>query len=353
MEAAERGQFDAAQYRDVVSHPLYGWVEFAGLRRNIDTLGTAQAQAFLKRYEGQAVAEAFRSLWLPALSRRQDWPTFRAHWKPTSNLILQCAELNARQALGHADAQWVKDAQEVWRKGIKPLPDTCDPVFALLVNKQGLPATLRWERIDAAAAERQTASMRHAARGLPGGEAALANDYAAFIDGVHPRALQWPKTDRSRKMAAIGLARLAAKDPAAAERQLPQYASALGMTDAERGQVLNQIALWTVASYEPDSARRLNEVPEIAYDDNLHEWRVREALSRGDWRLLAAFGVGGVYLLARLAVRLAFLTSAMTLLERTFAHADYTAPPLPLWPDSPAAEAIDNAAMVATLRSSE
>ena len=73
----------------------------------------------------------------------------------------------------------------------------------------------------------------------------------------------------------------------------------------------------------------------------------------GDWRLLAAFGVGGAYLLARLAVRLAFLTSAMTLLERTFAHADYTAPPLPLWPDSPAAEAIDNAAMVATLRSSE
>lgn len=67
----------------------------------------------------------------------------------------------------------------------------------------------------------------------------------------------------------------------------------------------------------------------------------------GDWRLLAALAVGGAYLLARLAVRLAFLSSAMTLLERSFAHADYTAPPLPVWPDSPAAEAIDNAAIVA------
>lgn len=73
----------------------------------------------------------------------------------------------------------------------------------------------------------------------------------------------------------------------------------------------------------------------------------------GDWRLLAALGVGAAYLLARLAVRLAFLTSAMALLERTFAHAEYTAPPLPVWPDSPAAEAIDNAALVATLKSSE
>ena len=67
----------------------------------------------------------------------------------------------------------------------------------------------------------------------------------------------------------------------------------------------------------------------------------------GDWRLLAALGIGGAYLLARLAVRLAFLTSAMALLERTFAHAAYTAAPLPVWPDSPAAEAIENAAIVA------
>ena len=62
----------------------------------------------------------------------------------------------------------------------------------------------------------------------------------------------------------------------------------------------------------------------------------------GDWRLRAALAGGGADLAARLATRLAFLASAMTLFERTLAHADYTAPPLPVWPDSPAAEAIDN-----------
>jgi hypothetical protein len=67
----------------------------------------------------------------------------------------------------------------------------------------------------------------------------------------------------------------------------------------------------------------------------------------GDWRLLAALALGLGYLLARLAARLAFLTSAMALFERTLAHAEYTAPPLPVWPDSPAAEAIENAAVVA------
>ena len=284
LEAAERGQFNAAQYAGLASHPIYGWVELAALRRDIDKLPTSQAQGFLKRYEGQAVAENFRSLWLASLARRQDWPTFLGAWKPTDNATLRCAEMDARQATGRADAQWTKDAQALWRGAAKSLPDGCDPVFAILANKGGLPPALRWERIDAAAAESQTAVMRTAARGLPADEAALANDYAAFIDAVHPRALNWPKTDRSRRMASYGLARLASRDPAAAETQLPQYANALGMTEADRGRVLYQIALWTVASYEPDSARRLNAVPESAYDERLHEWRVREAMARGDWR---------------------------------------------------------------------
>ena len=115
LEAAERGQFNAAQYPGLNSHPLYGWVELANLKRNIDTLSTAQAQSFLKRYEGQAVADSLRSAWLPALARRQDWPTFRAAWKPTPNVALRCAELNARQAMGKADAQWTTDAQALWR----------------------------------------------------------------------------------------------------------------------------------------------------------------------------------------------------------------------------------------------
>ena len=62
----------------------------------------------------------------------------------------------------------------------------------------------------------------------------------------------------------------------------------------------------------------------------------------GDWRLMAVLVVGGAYLGARLATRLAFLASATALFERALAHAEYTAPPLPVWPDSPAAEAIEN-----------
>lgn len=288
LQAAENGQFDAAQYPELAAHPLYGWLEFAALKRDIDTLSTTRAQSFLKRYEGQAVADAFRAAWLPALSRRQDWPTLLAAWKPVSNVGLQCAELNARQALGRIDARWTADAQKLWTSSGKSLPDSCNPVFAILGAQGGLPPALRWERIEKAAAEQQPAVMRSAARGLPAADAALAGEYASFLETVNPRALNWPRTGRSRKIAMYGLMRLAKSDPAATEMQLPQYATALGMDEAERGKVLYEAALWTVASYDPDSARRLNAVPESAYDERLHEWRVREAMARGDWRAALA-----------------------------------------------------------------
>ena len=284
LASAERGTLSEAQRAQIATAPIAGWIEYAALKRDIDTLTAPRAQAFLAKYRGQPVAGAFREIWLASLSRREDWPAFRAAWDPKiDDVALRCANLDARQATGPTDAQWTSDAQALWRSTGKALPSTCEAAFSVLAAKGGLPASLRWERIEKAANEWEPAVMRSAARGLPANELTLANDYAAFFEAVHERALAWPKTPRSRLMASQGLARLAKSVPMLADTQLPKYATALQFTEADRARVLYQAALWTVASYEPDSARRLNAVPDSAYDERLHEWRVREALSRSDW----------------------------------------------------------------------
>ncbi len=282
LDAAERGQ--AADAPLPLGHPLAGWAEYAGLRKDIDTLPAATGQGFLSRYRGQAVAELLRAQWLAVLAKREDWPAFRAAWSASvKSTALLCAELNARQALGATDADWTADAQALWRSTGKSLPNECDAPMAVLAANGGLEPALRWERIEKAAAESQPAVMRAAARGLPAEDFALANDYAAFVESVHNRALTWPKTPRSRLIASYGLARLAKSLPLSVDTTLPKIANALGLSEAERGRALYQAALWSVASYEPDSARRLNAVPDVAYDEKLHEWRVREAMARSDW----------------------------------------------------------------------
>lgn len=50
--------------------------------------------------------------------------------------------------------------------------------------------------------------------------------------------------------------------------------------------------------------------------------------------------VGQVYVAARLFIKLVFLASQTAYFQRQLAHASYVAAPLPVWPESPAAEAI-------------
>lgn len=289
IESAERGTLDAATERALASHPLHGWIEYASLRNKLDATPIPVGESFLSRYKGKPVAEAFRADWLASLARREDWAAFRAAWSPSiDDTKLRCMELVARLRTGATDAQWTRDAQAMWTGSGKSLPDTCDPVFAALQERGALTPELRWQRFDKAVAEANAPVMRVAAKGLPADQQALGEAYAAFIDAPSATASQWPKTDRSRTVAVQGLAKLAKADPSAAEALLPGIAQSLGFSEADRGKVLYQVALWTAASYLPDAARRLAAVPDSAYDDRLREWQVREALARSDWNAALA-----------------------------------------------------------------
>lgn len=278
---ADQGKLSVQDTARIADHPLRGWVEATALRRRLATASASEVRDVLRRHDGQPAADWLREAWLLELAKRRDWPGFRADYRASTSLDLRCAELSARQATGATDAAWIADGQALWLTG-SALPASCDLPFKSLAALGKLDATLRWQRIDLAIAEGQTGLMRFLAPGLPAADAARARDYADFIDAPHARAANWPKDARSRNVAAEGLARLARRSPDAAQAQLATLSKALGMDEAQRGKVLYQIALWTVASYLPGSSTRLEAVPAASYDERLHEWRVREAMNRRD-----------------------------------------------------------------------
>ena len=61
---------------------------------------------------------------------------------------------------------------------------------------------------------------------------------------------------------------------------------------------------------------------------------------RTDWPVLAAFGIGQLYLLARMVLKLQFVASEVALFQARLAHARFTRAPEPVWPESPLAETI-------------
>jgi hypothetical protein len=60
----------------------------------------------------------------------------------------------------------------------------------------------------------------------------------------------------------------------------------------------------------------------------------------GGFSIWTGLAIGQAYIVARLWVKLAFWASEVSLFQSRLAHAGYVARPEPVWPDSPAAEAI-------------
>jgi soluble lytic murein transglycosylase len=314
LDTAERGPPTdyakaAAPFGD---HPLAAYLEYAHLRLQLDRARPASVAAFLTRHADTPLALPLRDAWLHALIRRKEWSVFRTFYVERDDPTLRCGALHARLVRG-MDPTFLDDAFALWNTG-QSLPALCDMSFLALKAAGRITPAALWTRIDLAAEAGNRPLMRFLARSLPAAERARAESYADFLDTpAQATTRAWPRDARSRRIATLALRALAEDDPGGAEALFAALATPLQLDPTQRGQVLNQIALWSAASYLPEAAARFARVPDDAFDERLHEWRVREALARNDdaaaSRALAAMGAAQRadprwrYIEARLAER--------------------------------------------------
>jgi soluble lytic murein transglycosylase len=280
--AADSGQLTLEQAARWQGDRLYPWLQATVLRKQLATVDAARVRAALASMGEQPAAKWLRGLWLRELARREDWASLRDAWRDSDDTALRCAYLRARMPAGDAvDPAWLADARALWLSA-DSLPGDCDAPMAKLAALGKLDEALRWQRIDLAIPAGETGVMRFAGRGLGAEGSRLVESYAAYLAAPTPAVpASWPVDQRSRAVVAAGLSRLARRDADRAQA-LFDALPANRLDAGGRARVLYDIALWTVASYLPGSAQRLNAVPATAYDKRLHEWRAREAISRGD-----------------------------------------------------------------------
>jgi soluble lytic murein transglycosylase len=279
--------------------PLWPWIEQQHLRGQGSQLRLQGAVDFLERHADTPVASVLRHALLLALADRRDWQGFlRIGLGPdhADDPELSCHALTARFARGD-DAEVVDDALRLWDRG-DSLPASCDPALATLRRIGRLDTARVLKRIEAAAVRGNAGLMRHLATSLEPGLRARIEGEARFIEA--PSANLVPAssaTPRTRAAVEAGLAALARRDPAAAEALLDALTAPLALEADRSARLRHAIALWSAASYLPEAADRFARVPADAYDDRLHEWRVREAIARRD-------GEAGLAALAAMPVRL-------------------------------------------------
>jgi len=127
------------------SYPLYPYLEYARISRNISLSNQQAIDDFLRHYGDVPVARTLRKRWLQVLYKRQRWPLFLSYYEPTSAATAQqCQYHYARYKSGLQKAA-LDDALRLWTVG-KSQPQACDPLFKLLTDKNRITEAVAWQR---------------------------------------------------------------------------------------------------------------------------------------------------------------------------------------------------------------
>ena len=128
-KALKRGHF--GQYKKMEhrlnDYPLYPYLRFIELERNISNTSTQKIQSFLHTYHNTPLANKLYYRWMNSLARRGKSKSLVQYFRPTQNTRLLCHYANALHSTGKKGTAFSLMG-EIWQTG-KSLPKSCDPIL--------------------------------------------------------------------------------------------------------------------------------------------------------------------------------------------------------------------------------
>ena len=290
--ALERGDLVAFQILadGLRDDPLYPYLRFAELTRDLDQAPDARIESFLADYPETPLAERLRLAYLRRLTDAGRWADYVRFYQPDDSLERRCLYLRALMETGRAE-EALPEVEPIWLSG-QSRPDACDPVFVHWSTSGHLTTERVWARIRLALEAGRTGLARYLGQRLPESERPwlalwLRVDReperildASLFQETHPmRAAilahgiaHLVRSDRER--AALALRRLEpdlADDQAARERAHV----AVGRALAESGDRLGLLywdAVEPTADNLPEQERRLRAAITLRAWDWLAKW---------------------------------------------------------------------------------
>ncbi|WP_193222205.1 transglycosylase SLT domain-containing protein [Alkalilimnicola sp. S0819] len=264
-------------------YPLHPYLEYRQLRNRLWELDTARVEAFLEENADLPLAYWLRRDWLEILGKQGRWEPFRRHYRSGEGAALDCYALRARRAKGGVDEDWIERALVLWTVG-RSQPDACDPVFALLYERDLISPERRWQRIQAAMRHRQHGLARYLARGLPADQQPWVKHWLR-VRQAPQRSLRRPGFDvahpRGQQIIGDAIESLARRDRPGARHWLEQYAERLH--PAQRAGLQREIALRAAYSREEQALDWLYQLPEAVVDRTVLLWRAKMNRAARDW----------------------------------------------------------------------
>ena len=271
--------------RELRGYPLLPYIDYWAISRNLSNLPYSDIDRFLADNRDTAIGDWMRVRVLRELGSRERFKAYLKYYDPDKivRTSLRCYYADAQSRHGNLEAGY-KLAEELWLVGHSQAEE-CDPVFARWIKDGRLTQDLAWRRHRLA---------------VESGNLDLADYVAGKMDGEHAQMAQLMRTvhrkpeqlleyerfvsDRPeyRTIVLHGLQRLAREDAAVAEKAWHRYEASYLFSDAERDQLLRDLALQFARQDNLDGLRRLANDERFS-DERTVEWLARQALRDMDW----------------------------------------------------------------------
>jgi soluble lytic murein transglycosylase len=243
----------------------------------------APVLSFLKRYDGQAIADRMRNDYLVVLGARHDWRNFDeqyARFVLNDDTQVKCYALESRAAKGEN----VADAARALLVEPRYYGDGCvDLITALAINRQ-FSADDVWQQIRVAYEQNQTnvGAKLVDALGDNRPDPALFDQAASTPPLLLSRGIG--PDPQSHQLALLAITRMARNDPAMAAATFGSVAPSL--SSPERAIGWGTIAYQAAAKQMPGAVDWYRLSANAPLSNPAYEWRTRVALVAGDWTMV-------------------------------------------------------------------
>jgi soluble lytic murein transglycosylase len=277
------GEFDRLK-KQLKDYPLYPYLEFWEMRDNLQHVSNEDIAAFITRYQGDSVSARMRQSWLYQLARQRDWAKFLEVYRGNQPVTLQCYKLQAQINTGQTSGL-VDEALQLWLVGSSQVKN-CDPVFKYLDDKHIITTELLWQRIRLAMQQGNPSLALYLAKKLSADDLAWVelwrdarNRPAQMLDSPQLKK----DSPHAREIILYSVRRIASSNADLSYEKWAQLKPRYKFSDAEIAELEKNMALSAAWQRNPRAHEWLVAVPESAVDEKLREWRIRTAVSIGDW----------------------------------------------------------------------
>ncbi|MFK8014245.1 MAG: transglycosylase SLT domain-containing protein [Gammaproteobacteria bacterium] len=245
----------------------------------------------LSRYPDTSLNRTLRHRYATRLAKRgatRDYlRIYNASYSESGDVELDCYAAHARLDQDNSSANQ-QSALKLWMVG-KSQPKECDPLFHRL-DKEGLLTANRFaERLHLALSRNNTKLARYLVKKAPASEKVWLSRWQSMRSDPSTglkRITRVPQHALRSDLYRYGVRRAAVKDPANAHALLVATAQDADIAPTLYQELLNYIAVRGARKGLDETDLWITDATKVS--DDLARWRVRAALTKGDWQRVLA-----------------------------------------------------------------